>query len=202
MVRQASAPARPASVPGRASLRPARPASARTQMDSYVVAVADSLEGEITLAALTQPLLRARHLDFALLAQIVVDRVLQPVKDARREAVHPEEAEVHAPEQPLDAQILLRVFDRRLLENMIHVIDARVLLNQLAAHRPEKMKQVGGRLLHRGDARPIFLVDLDHLPRTAPLGARSVDVVAKHQQERLVPDELARAPDGMAVSLR
>src|SRR5207247_7636627 len=103
--------------------------------NAHVVALAADLGGDIALLGPKQ-ILRAGQLDLAALADVVADVVLERREDRGRENVHAEEAEILPARQSRSAEVLLRVFDRRLLLDRADLVDVGTRGDALPGERP------------------------------------------------------------------
>ena len=149
---------------------------------------------------LAQAVERGGELELAPLAHVVADVLLEVVEELRLDHVLAEDGQVLAVRQARHAQVAARVVDGGLLGELGDV-EQPVGLDPDAGRRAEVGDLAFGRAAQADDAGARALVGLHQLPRAGHGAVRAVDVVAQHQQERLVPQRRAGAVDRVAEAL-
>jgi len=126
----------------------------------------------------------------------------EEVHHGRSEHVDAEEAEIRAGAEAGDDDLLLGLSGRRLFEDGVNPVEGIIAGNALSANGAELGEQTFAGGLHGGDGALFCLGEGDDLCGAAASVAADVQMVADEMEERLAANEIAGAPDGVAVAAR
>src|SRR6516162_9078436 len=116
--------------------------------------------------------------------------------------MHTEEAKIMPRAQPGNLQLELGQGRVWFLDDLVNLVHVGAVVKPAAGERAVLVNQMLAGGLHGRDSTVFRASQVQQLTGTAALFAGNVEVVAQKEQERRSGNELARAPDRVAVAFR